>query len=258
MSWALGKAADSSEFWPTMATLRGCLASCPFNVSRREKGFNMKDAILFLMSYPLWVRAVIVALLSICALLLLVFKPDQQQKPIPPSVPSVAISVGVNQGGNVAGRDIVLNAGPTGAKTEELIRILQARAERIHRDLSQNFKYVEIKRFLQDFDKLHKAHMQALQRDNLIEAHEYLSQIHSLSYELQRSEFWSCHAKEGPGIRYRLECDSFQRGQLIQWYAGEQGMETLVAAAMAGSDVKSRPNAQSDLLPTLYENLAQS
>src|SRR6267143_7295269 len=195
----------------------------------------MKETILFLMAYPFWVKAAVVTLLASCALLLIVFKPNLPKEPSASVHPSVVVQVGVNQGGQVAGRDIVVNAGPTGAQTDELIRVFQARALKIHSDLGRTFKYVQVQQFLQDFDKLHQAHIDALGRNNLVEAHEYLTQIHALSGELERSEFRSRHKRETPRAVYRHRPDDFQRGGMIQWYAGKKTMELLVFHAMETS-----------------------
>lgn len=84
----------------------------------------MKDALVFLMSYPLWVKAVLIVLLSVCALLLVVFKPNLPKDPAVAPTAGVDVNVGVNNGGNVAGRDIVVNTGPTGAQTLDTNRII--------------------------------------------------------------------------------------------------------------------------------------
>jgi hypothetical protein len=191
----------------------------------------VKDLLLFLMSYPFWVKAVIVTLLSICALVLIAFKPNLPETPVSPP-PAAVVNAGVNQGGNVAGRDIIVNTGPIGAQTEELIRVLQARAQRIERDLKLNFKYVEAKSFLDEFRALHEAHIEALRRNNLVEAHEYLKQIYEVSRSLEGEEFWAKHRKETPGRMYSLSREAFHRGKMIQWYTGEKAQELLVAEAV--------------------------
>jgi hypothetical protein len=226
----------------------------------------MKDVLFYLLSYPVWVKAVVVALLSICALLLLVFKPDPPKELVTPKMSSIAVNIGVNQGGNVAGRDIVVNNGPTGAQTDELVRVLQARAQRIQNELAPKFKDVEVKKFLQQFDELHRSHIDALRRNNLVEAHEYLTQVHAISRELQASEFWAREAKrslqgvrspqEGPPrIAYSVKPDAFQRGKMIEWYVGTKGMEILITESMRTPMVEGTSPAQSAHPEDIYAHL---
>jgi hypothetical protein len=220
----------------------------------------MKDVLFYLLSYPVWVKAIVVALLSICAFLLLVFKPDPPKELVTPTTPSIAVNIGVNQGGNVAGRDIVVNTGPTGAQTDEFVRVLQARAQRIQNELAPNFKDVEVKKFLLQFDELHRAHIDALRRNNLVEAHEYLTQMHAISRELQASEFWAREAKRSPQvgtprIAYSLRPDAFQRGKMIEWYAGKKGMEILVTESMRTPTVEGTSPAQRAHPEDIYAHL---
>lgn len=217
----------------------------------------MKDALLFLLAYPLWVKTVVVTLLSACVLLLLVFKPDLPKDVAAPTTPNVTVNVGINQGGNVAGRDVVVNAGPTGAQPEELVRVLQARADRIHRELAPNFKYVDVKRFIEDFERLHQAHIAALRRNNLVEAHEYLTQIHEVSRKLERSEFWARHEAEAPDIRYSLSLEAFQRGKLIQWYAGQSAMEALVTEAVGSRWIEKTTPPQTADPKNVYDQVTK-
>ena len=217
----------------------------------------MKDVLLFLLAYPLWVKAVVVALLSACALLLLVFKPDLPKDVASAATPNVAVTVGINQGGNVAGRDVVVNAGPTGAQTEELVRVLQARADRIHRELAPNFKYVEVKSFIEEFEKLHQAHIAALRRNNLVEAHEYLTQIHAVSRKLESGEFWARHAAETLDRQYSLSVEAFQRGEMIEWYAGRPAMEELVVEAMGRRWSEDATDSKIVDPKSIYDRLAK-
>jgi len=84
----------------------------------------MKDELVFLMSYPLWVKIVLVVLLSFCLLLLVVFKPNLPKDAAVAPTPGVVANVGVNNGGNVAGRDFIINTGPTGSQTLDTNRII--------------------------------------------------------------------------------------------------------------------------------------
>lgn len=84
----------------------------------------MKDALVFLMSYPFWVRVVIIVLLSVCLLILVVFKPNLPKDSAVAPRPRVVANVGVNNGGNVASRDIVINTVPAGVQTLNNNRII--------------------------------------------------------------------------------------------------------------------------------------
>jgi hypothetical protein len=217
----------------------------------------MKDLFVFLMAYPLWVKTVVVALLSVCALLLLVFKPKTSTETSHP-VASVSVTVGTNQGGNIAGRDVVINAGPVGAQTQELIQVLEARASHIQRDLAPHFQYAEVQGFLRSFQDLHASHIAALRRNNLIEAHEYLTQIHAVSRELERSEFWERHyALHSGRVAYSLKDDAFQRGKLVEWYAGRSAQEALVDEDMARTFGPHARKAAPLTTPELYARVAE-
>jgi len=84
----------------------------------------MKEALDFFMSYPLWVRLVVAVLISVCILLFVVIKRNPPKDPIVAPTPSAAVNIGVNKGGNVAGRDIIVNTSPGGAKTLDTNRII--------------------------------------------------------------------------------------------------------------------------------------
>lgn len=84
----------------------------------------MKDAFVFLLSYPLWVKVVIIGLLSVCLLILVVFKPNLPKDSVLVPTTGVVANVGVNNGGNVAGRDIIIGTGPVGAHTLDTKRII--------------------------------------------------------------------------------------------------------------------------------------
>jgi len=89
-----------------------------------KKGDAMKDAIDFLISYPLWVKVVISILLFTCLLLLVIFKPNLPKESTAAPIPGSTANVGGNNVGNVAGRDIIINAGPTAAQTLTANRII--------------------------------------------------------------------------------------------------------------------------------------
>lgn len=148
------------------------------------------------------------------------------------------MNIGTLQGGHVAGHDVIVNSGPVGAQTAELIRVLQARAARIHQELAPHYKDIEVQRFLNQFQALHVAHIAALERNNLIEAHEYLSQIQKVSRELEFSAFFE---RQHFDVSYHVSSEKFQRGKLIEWYAGKVAMEALVQEALSGATVRAVP-----------------
>ncbi|PKM95618.1 MAG: hypothetical protein CVU84_02105 [Firmicutes bacterium HGW-Firmicutes-1] len=130
----------------------------------------------------------------------------------------VIVGDNTNISGNVAGRDIIINNNYHQREIDELVRILDLRTERINNNLSMHFKYAEIKIYLDEFNILHKSHIESLKKGDFIYAHELLTQIHDLSYRLESDEFWSRHRIETPFLLYSLRPDSFTRGELICAY----------------------------------------
>ncbi len=117
-----------------------------------------------------------------------------------------------------AGRDIVIQTDQIRERVNELIDILNGRAERIIAQLANHYNYVEIKSYLAQFEILHKKHIEALEKGNIAHAHEILGQIHELSFELEKDEFWTRHHIETPFNRYSLSRKAFQRGPIICAY----------------------------------------
>lgn len=107
---------------------------------------------------------------------------------------------------------------PIQDKIEELISILNTRADIITRTLSKYFQYTEVKIYLDQFVSLHQQHVAALQKGYIIHAHEILTQIYKLSYNLEKDEFWKRHAIETPDLCYKLCSDAFQNGIIICGY----------------------------------------
>ena len=70
----------------------------------------------------------------------------------------------------------------------ELIPILNMRAEKIMGELSKYYKYTNVKEYLDKFEKLHRRHIDSLQKGNFVLAHEILVDIHELSFELEKDE----------------------------------------------------------------------
>lgn len=84
----------------------------------------------------------------------------------------------------IAGRDININQ----KNQEELIETLKLRAEYINKNLKDYYYYTEVAEFLEDFNDLHKRHINALQNNDFLLAHEILSRIHRLSFSLDSKE----------------------------------------------------------------------
>ena len=111
---------------------------------------------------------------------------------------------------------------PIRSRVDELIAILEHRAERILTGIGPFFKYAPVQKYIKDFKKLHQRHITSLRNGNIIEAHEVLSEIHKISSDLERNEFWTSHRIERPGVKYSLRPDAFQRGIMIcEYIAGE-------------------------------------
>lgn len=74
------------------------------------------------------------------------------------------------------------------SSTSELIEILRHRANEINKDLEGKYEYVQVKRFLKVFNRLHEQHILAIEEGNFILAHEILGKIYKLSIELENTE----------------------------------------------------------------------
>lgn len=101
---------------------------------------------------------------------------------------------------------------------EQLVGILEFRSNKIRENLSQYYKYSPVAEYLTKFSALHRQHIHALRQGNLWLAHEIVSNIHTISFELERDEFWRENEIETPGTGYLLRPDAFQRGYLINFY----------------------------------------
>jgi len=100
----------------------------------------------------------------------------------------------------------------------QLIEILNFRADEINKNLSSNFDYLEIENFLLEFNNLHKKHICAIEAENYLLAHEIIRKIHKLSYEMEQKEFSIDHKKNRPNVFYNLMQGAFTRGSLICKY----------------------------------------
>ena len=121
-------------------------------------------------------------------------------------------NLGIIAGGNVTVGTFVSN------NTDEIIKVLAGRAETINKELSNNFKYAKVQSYLEEFNRLHKKHIEALRKGNFVLAHELLNEIHEISSKLSADEFWAEHRKLRPNVRYSLRPDAFTRGAMICGY----------------------------------------
>ena len=101
---------------------------------------------------------------------------------------------------------------------DELILILEQRAEIIVNRLQPFYRYAKVKDYISTFKNLHDRHIESLRNGNVILAHELLGQIHKISADLESDEFWRSHRAERPGWAYSLRPDAFQRGRMICEY----------------------------------------
>ncbi|WP_421802696.1 hypothetical protein [Flagellimonas sp.] len=134
-------------------------------------------------------------------LLALVFQIFFFQKE-PESNEPIGIQINDNSnisGGNFAGRDININK----KDQSELIKTLEFRAEKLNEHLEKYYYYNEVVNYLEKFNTLHKKHIEALKNNDFILAHEILSQIHQLSFELDSKEEQSQQINLYGDIRYQ-------------------------------------------------------
>lgn len=102
--------------------------------------------------------------------------------------------------------------------TTELVNILTLRAKIINNELPKFYHYAKVQNYLKEFNDLHAKHIQALNNANLSLAHEILLEIHRLSFELEREEFWTSDHAVRYSIKYSLRRDAFERGHMIDAY----------------------------------------
>ena len=117
------------------------------------------------------------------------------------------------------------------SKLSELVAFYTLRAEVVRRTLRGRIEYAPVAEYLNVFNSFHKQHLSALNNGHLILAAEVLRQIHTLSRELDRDEFWISHEIESQGVAYRMCTDAFSRGKLLEIYAGSLVSESLAMQA---------------------------
>jgi hypothetical protein len=108
---------------------------------------------------------------------------------------SYRVNIGSNTKieGNVAGRDIIINQNDIKKEIDQLIKILEQRAELTIKRADKFKDRIDDKFYKEEFLKLHEAHIKALKEENLIYAHFLLCQIHGLSeYKQRDAAYKSC------------------------------------------------------------------
>jgi len=108
----------------------------------------------------------------------------------------------------------------SGIQIDELIGLFNLRAKIINEELYKYYKYTEVESYLNQFNDLHKKHIEALQKCEFILAHEYLTRIYKISNELSYGEFWINNKIEGTKVAYYTfpRPENFTRGELIWQY----------------------------------------
>ena len=84
----------------------------------------------------------------------------------------------------------------------QLITVLEIRAERIKSELSNHYYFTNTEEIVKKFDILHNKHIVAIRKGNLLEAHEILKEIYSLSERLEIEEFKKARKKYCFGCNY--------------------------------------------------------
>jgi hypothetical protein len=100
----------------------------------------------------------------------------------------------------------------------ELATALEARAERIRRELAGFYTYTLVEGFLARFEELHARHVRELRAGRIAPAHRVLDEIHDVSFQLEWKEFRTDRDVNHPGAIYELADDAFTRGPLISAY----------------------------------------
>ena len=103
-------------------------------------------------------------------------------------------------------------------RAAELAEVLEARAERIRRELAGHYAHTPVDVFLARFGELHARHVRELRAGRIAPAHRVLDEIHDVSFQLEWKEFWTDREVNHPGAVYELADDAFTRGPLICAY----------------------------------------
>lgn len=110
---------------------------------------------------------------------------------------------------------------------EELVDTYEYRAEVVRSKLSQFVTYEPVADYLKSFETLHAQHVSAIRKGHLVHAAQILREMHSLSRDLDKSNFWARSELENPGMMYSLCEDAFSRGDLIVLYSGTRLSDVL-------------------------------
>ena len=97
----------------------------------------------------------------------------------------------------------------------QLVLILDFRAQKIKNDLSAKYHFINTKQVLEEFEFLHHKHITALREGNLILAHEILKEIYSLSEKLETEEFNTVSYIYCFGCRYSIIDEYFLYPDLL-------------------------------------------
>lgn len=110
---------------------------------------------------------------------------------------------------------------PIENQIDELIDILENRAQKIWQDLQPHYKYAPVMEYLVEFQYLHERHINSLREGNVIQAHELLQQIHELSFKLEMDEYFK-EPREPLRGHYMLIPPDYSRGNMAcMYFAGE-------------------------------------
>lgn len=121
--------------------------------------------------------------------------------------------------GDNIGRDkVIINLNSIVQHSQELVNILELRANAINSNLRNLYKYGNVEAFLNKFNELHANHIQALKGGQVFLAHEILIQIHKISADFEAESFWKDHEINRPNVHYSLRSDAFTRGKVICKY----------------------------------------
>jgi len=104
---------------------------------------------------------------------------------------------------------------PISRSIDELIAILNQRAEKIIKGLRMQYPNVDLSSYIKEFLDLHIKHIAALESRQFVHAHEILNEIHNLSYHLESQEA-PLHLE--PGRDYAMLSTAFTTGPLICAY----------------------------------------
>lgn len=121
-----------------------------------------------------------------------------------------------------------INVDTIKSRIDELVDILNDRAEKIERYVSKHFSSKGISYDLSYFKNLHQRHIECLKTGNLIRAHETLTDIYRVLKELQHKEFQhdendiqrSLQSISETAIMYTTSHSSFSAPDTMSSYIG--------------------------------------